>query len=166
MRQPGRGAPAPCITAIIKAQADNTMKNTPKGGMGGKQEFPPKKDKGKEENRGGALVKPPGVNGGSAPDRHRHSRLLKGITAATKGGGWAWGGESRLYLCASRQIMSLPLSPLSAESFRTWGESRLQSARNGGAPIGATTFAPVLCSTCLQANFKAGRGFSAPTAVR
>lgn len=142
------------------------MKNTPKGGMGGKQEFPPKKDKGKEEKRGGAPVERPGVNGGGAPDSHRHFRFLKGITAATKGGGWAWGGDSRLFLCASRQIMSLPLSPLSAEPFRAWGESRLQSARNGGAPIGATTFAPVLCSTCPQANFKAGRGLSAPTAVR
>ena len=142
------------------------MKNTPKGGMGGKQEFPPKKDKGKDERQGGAPVEPPGVDGGRAPDRHRHFRFLKGITAATKGGGWAWGGDSRLSLCASRQIRFLPLSPLSAEPFRAWGESRLQSARNGDAPIGATTFAPVLCSTCLQANFKAGRGFSAPTAIR
>lgn len=45
------------------------MKNTLKGGMGGKQGFPPKKDKGKDEKRGGAPVEPPGVNGGSAPDR-------------------------------------------------------------------------------------------------
>ena len=142
------------------------MKNTPKGGMGGKQEFPPKKDQGKKEYRDGAPVEPPGVYGGSAPDRLRHIKNLKGITAATKGGGWAWGGESRLFLCASRQIMSLPLSPLSAEPFRAWGESRLQSARNGDAPIGATTFAPALCSTCLQGNFKAGKGLSALTAIR
>lgn len=142
------------------------MKNTPKGGMGGKQEFPPKKDKGKDERQGGAPVEPPGVDGGRAPDRHRHFRFLKGITCCSHGGWIIYGGDSRLFLCASRQIMSLPLSPLSAEPFRAWGESRLQSARNGGAPIGATTFAPVLCSTCLQANFKAGRGFSAPTAIR
>lgn len=135
-----QGIPSPLHHGHIMCASRQYYEKHAEGGLGGKTRISPQKRSCKKGITGRGARGAPGGRRGQSP---RPPQTFQIIT---------------LFLCGSRQIMSLPLSPLSAEPFRAWGESRLQSARNGGASIEATTYAPALCSTSLQANFKAGRG--------